>query len=168
MNVFETLKQAASVEPVAEKNGMKIVAMEDAVLMAQAQILDGEEDPGIRTMNPDGSLARSRVTVAAIDVDTYYNNRYRVIEEDGKKKAQVVVDKRAIKDQSTGRIYTARVTAYQFYREKGKLRLDKILTVSDSDFIAEFIQRAGRKDMVEILPLLEKAEHDITVTSIDI
>lgn len=172
MSILETLKQAEAVKPLMTKNGIKVVSFEDAKLLSEAERIEGVPDTGIRAMNPDGSMARSRVTVAGVNKDVLYENRYRLIKEgegkDEKAKIQIVVDKRAIKDQSTGKIYTARVPAYQIIRERGKLKVEKVLTVSDIEFIGDFNSKAGEKDMVEILPLLDNAERDITVTSIEI
>lgn len=165
-NVLETLKKADAVEPIAEKDGMKIVTFEDAVLLSQAEIIENTEDIGVRQLNPDGTLARSKVTVAAVNEDAMYDNRFRQV--GNKKMIQMVVDKRAIRDQRTGKIYTARVPAYQIVRENGRLKIDRILTVSDDEFIRDFVEKAGKKDMAEIYPLISNAESDITVTSIGI
>lgn len=165
-NVLETLKRADAVQPIAEKDGMKIVSFEDAVLLSQAEIIENAPDVGIRHLNPDGTLARSKVTVAAVNEDAMYDNRFRRMGQ--KKMIQIVVDKRAIRDQKTGKIYTARVPAYQIVRENGRLKVDRIITVSDDEFVGEFVERAGKKDMVEILPLIDRAETDISVTSIGI
>ena len=165
-NVLDTLKKADAVQPIAEKDGMKVVSFDDAVLLAQAEIIENEPDVGIRHLNPDGTLARSKVTIAAVNEDSMYDNRFRRMGQ--KKMIQIVVDKRAIRDQATGKIYTARVPAYQIVRENGRLKEDRILTVSDDEFIGEFVEKAGKKDMVEILPLIDAAETDISVTSIGI
>lgn len=166
--VLETLKMAEAVQPLMEKNGIKVVNAEDARVLAEAEMIEGNPDTGVRTMNPNGTLARSRVTFAAVNEDSLYDNRFRKIKDGKEEKIQVVVDHRAIKDQSTGKIYTARVTAYQIKREDGRLKLERVLTVSDVEFIGEFVEKAGKKDMVEILPLLEEQNIDITVTSIGI
>lgn len=167
-SILEILKMAESVEPIMEKNGTKIVNYDDANVLAAEELIEGDRDIGVRTMNPDGTLARSRVRFAAVNEDSLYENRFRVVTEGKEKKVQIVVDRRAIRDQSTGRIYTARVPAYQIQRDDGKLKVEKILTVSDNEFIGEFVEKAGKKDMVEIMPLLDSAGLDISVTSIGI
>lgn len=167
-SILEILKMAESVEPIMEKNGMKIVNHDDAKILAAEEMIEGKRDIGVRTLNPDGSLARSRVGFAAVNEDSFYENRFRVIKDGKEQKVQIVVDRRAIRDQSTGKIYTARVPAYQIKREDGRLKVEKILTVSDNEFIGEFVEKAGKKDMIEIMPLLENAGLDISVTSIGI
>ena len=167
-SILNILKMAEAVDPIVERNGMKIVNYEDANILAAEEMIEGRDEMGIPTMNPDGTVARCNARFAAVNEDSFYENRFRVIKDGKEQKVQIVVDRRAIRDQSTGKIYTARVPAYQIKREDGRLKVEKILTVSDNEFIGEFVEKAGRKDMVEIMPLLDNAGLDISVTSIGI
>ena len=65
MGILDSLKRAENIHPLYEQNGVKVVSFEDQRAAAQAEITEGV-DLGNRTVNADGTIARSRTKYAAI------------------------------------------------------------------------------------------------------
>ncbi len=166
MKKTEILKKADEVKVYAEKGGVKVASFEDAAILQAAESIEGVEDNGFRKLNPDGSLAKSRATIQAINLESAYANRYRV---KNKKELQVVVDERAIKDQQMGRTpYAAKIPAHCIVREEGKLVYTRTIMVSDTEFMTDFTNKLGTKEMVEIAPLIKGAGTDISESEMPI
>ncbi len=153
----DILNLAEKVEPLAEKNGQKIVSFEDASILANADGFDPTPDTGTRTYNADGTLARTRQRTSAINVDSYFENRYKYVQS--KKELMVVTDFRAIREQHLGRVYSKVIPCYVFTRDKdtGKLLLEKTTTISDTEFISGYTKKLSIDAMKEILPLIDNA-----------
>jgi len=165
MGILETLQEAKSIEPIAVKNGVKIVSFADAATLANADFINKEAQTGMRTYNPDGTLARSRKSFVAINEDSYFSNRYKV----KSKKMYVVTDYRAIKEQSTGKCYIKNIPCYVFYRdENGKLAIEKVQTISDSEFVSDFVNTLDKSAMRELLPLIATFGHEVTASTMPI
>ena len=152
MGILDSLKRAEEIEPLYEQNGVKVVSFEDQRAAAQAEITEGV-DLGNRTVNPDGTIARSRTKYAAINPDYLYMNRYKKIGT----KLVLVTDYRAIKEQSRGRVYLRQIPAYVISRnpDTKELVLDKVITVSDTEFIGEYTRQLSPAAMKQIIPLLQ-------------
>ena len=146
----EILDRAEKVKPVAEINGKKVMSYEDLRDISTAQINEGGKI-NIVEFNPDGTPKNSMTENVATNLDHFYINRFKTVD----KEMFVVRDYRAISEQSTGRVYAKRIPCYVVKRnEKGKLYLDRMVTVSDDEFIAEFTHILDHKSMAEVLPLL--------------
>lgn len=163
--ISNALEKAKDIQPLAIKNGMQIVSYEDAVILNQIEMMDDATDMGERKFNPDGTLARSKKKISSINVETLFNNRFRKM---AGKKYQVVIDYRAIKEQSSGIIYAKNIVAYEIGSVNGELKLLKIVNVSDSEFISEFTNRLDIPSMVRILPLIQANDGNVTEQSLDI
>lgn len=150
MSLREILDRAERVKPVAEINGKKVMSYEDLRDISTAQINEGGKI-NIVEFNPDGTPKNSMTENVATNLDHFYINRFKTVD----KEMFVVRDYRAISEQSTGRVYAKRIPCYVVKRnEKGKLYLDRMVTVSDDEFIAEFTHILDHKSMAEVLPLL--------------
>lgn len=166
MGMRETFENFEKVKPIAEKNGTKIVSYEDAKTLSDMEMYERTPDTGDRTFNPDGSLARTRVLTAAINPDKRFNNRYRIKGKIGDRKMQVVVDYRALKEQSSGQIYLKNIPCYEIGRdENGNLKLEKVITVSDTEFISDFTDKLSVDVMAQVAPLIEEHGADISTTN---
>lgn len=170
----EVLRQANEVKPLSEVDGTKVVSYEDAsILQQQAMIKDklGEDvDLGDVEVNPDGTIARSRASVIAINEDKRLANRYRVIgKKGGGKLLQVVTDYRAVKEHGTGKVYLARIPAYEFERdENGKLVMLRQTTVEAGDFISKFAESLNNEAMYEVLKAITDNEENATKSEMPI
>lgn len=174
MSMKDVLETAEKVEPIAKVNGVEIMSFHDANAKTQADMVENAPDPGIRTMNPDGTVARSYTRYAGVNIETIFQNRYRYIEEedgDGnkKKKLQVVVDHRACDEQASGRVYLNLIPAYVISRGyQKKLKIERVETISREDFVKNFSRKLDREAMNDILPLIADRVTDVTTDSLSI
>ena len=163
MGILESLKRAEEVKPLYEQNGIKVVSFEDQRAVAQAEIIN-DVDLGNRTVNPDGTIARSRTKYAAINPDYLYMNRYKKIGT----KLVVVTDYRAIKEQSSGRIYTKQIKAFVFSRTDKGIKKDMMTLVEDKDFVSEYTKTLNPSAMAELIPLMMEGDNNLTADDLPI
>ena len=155
---LEDIMRDEKVTPVSNVNGTPLVSFEkqrDVAVEAMKNRVDFPE----RTMNPDGTIAKTFYATAAVNMEQFYDNRYRVVEEGEVKKIELVTAQttdgyRAIKDQSTGRVFQKLVPVYVFKRQGKDLVFDKLSNVSDNEFISEFTHKLSADVMKDILPLI--------------
>lgn len=162
MNILDSLKRAEEVKPLYEQNGVKVVTFEDQRAVAQAEIIN-DVDLGNRTVNPDGTIARSRTKYAAINTDHLYLNRFKKVGA----KLFVVTDYRAIKEQSTGRIYKKQIQAAVFTRGDDGLKKEKNVLIEDKDFVSDFTKTLTPEAMAQLIPLMS-GNNDITAEDLPI
>lgn len=147
----ETLDKADQVKPIAEHNGMQIVTFADQRDIAVADMVN---KVGLDTVqfNPDGTVARTPGRYAAVNPDHYYINRFKRVKDS----IYVVMDYRAIQDLPSGSVYAKQIPAYVIKRDaEKKLVLDKVVTVSDTEFMSDFTHILSREAMAQIKPLLD-------------
>ena len=142
-------------EVITNVKGTPIVSFPDQRDLGQAYLRD-HVDVGLRKANPDGSIARSKYHSAAVNMDWFYDNRYRVVEG---KYLQVITSQtddgwRAIKGIKSGRVGAKQVRVYEFVRENKNLKFNKVVTVSDDEFISDFTDKLDKESMKVILPLI--------------
>lgn len=168
----EALLNAARTEPVTTVNGMEVYTFEDAANLNKAILRKGPEQfPEVserETINDGLGYTSSRRWNVAINPASYFDNRYRKIliagqpeikatkTNEGQKaipdrvKYEVVIDKRAIQEQSSGRVYSNNIQTYVVEKVKGKLKIETNV-VSDTEFINEFKHRMSDNDMKSVL-----------------
>ena len=166
----ELYARADSVTPFAEKDGQLYVSFSDASVLNSVNAEEGSRT-GMQTRNADGSLASTGKTVHAVNADYFFLNRYRV----KSKKLYVVsghtpTGYRCIREQSKGRTFIKNIPCYVFARdaETKELVLEKVITVSDSEFIADFTNTLDHKSMAELLPLITEHGNEMTADSMPI
>lgn len=166
----ELFEKADKVKPFAEKDGAVYVNFEDASVLNSVNAFD-PKGLGTQRRNMDGSIASTGKTVHAMNPAYFFLNRYKV----KGKKLHVVsghepVGWRCIQEQAKGRIYINSIPCYVISRnaETNKLELEKVTTVSDSDFISDFTNTLDHKSMAEILPLIASYGNEITADSMPI
>lgn len=157
-----------NVQPLAEKDGERVVTFEDAALINSYEA--DEPKIGTQTRNPDGSLARTGKTVHAVNPNYFFLNRYKV---KGKKlhlvSGHTPMGYRCIREQASGRIFVKSVPVYIISRNTdGKLEVEKATTVSDTEFISEFTNTLNNASMAEVLPLIAKYGNDVTADAMPI
>ena len=169
----ELFDKVDAVRPLAEKDGEVYVTFEDAATLNSFHSYE-PKGTGMKTYNMDGSVASTGKTVHAINPDYFYMNRYRIKGKAGSRELQVVsahtVDGfRCIKEQSTGRIFIKSIPCYVIIRdENGKLKLDRVITVSDSEFVSDFTNTLDKSAMAEILPLIVNYGVEVTADTMPI
>lgn len=164
---------ADKVRPIAEKDGQKIVNFEDAATLNSVNAYEGD-GTGVQVRNPDGSLASTGKTVHAINPNYFFANRYKVKGTKGNQKLMVVSGHepngfRCIREQERGRLHVKTVPCYMFSRnDKGELELEKVTTVSDTEFISDFTHTLNNKSMAELLPMITSYGNEITADEMPI
>lgn len=162
------MKKASEVKPYGVVEGTKIVDYKDVVALQEAEMLENAADPGIRKMNPDGTIARSKCSYAAIKLSDHLANRYRYVRSGQKKKVQIVTDWRAIDEQKTGQVYLAKIPCTEIEKDGDKFKVTRRLTISDDEFIKDFVHTLPESRMLELLPLIEEGAGEITEEDLDI
>lgn len=152
--ILEILEKAKKVKPLGTIGGKTIVSFEDATILAQAEAIN-KTDLGTRNVNANGTIASSKASVVAVNPERFYCGRYKLIGTGAKKKIVLVRDYRACSEWEKGSIYKANLPAFVLSRdEDGKLTCEKMIQVSDDDFITNFKGTIDYEGMAEILPLL--------------
>ena len=172
-NLRELFDRADKVRPIAEKDGQKIVDFNDAAVLNSVNAYEGD-GTGVQVRNPDGSLASTGKTVHAINPNYFFANRYKVKGTKGNQKLMVVSGHepngfRCIREQERGRLHVKTVPCYMFSRnDKGELELEKVTTVSDTEFISDFTHTLNNKSMAELLPMITSYGNEITADEMPI
>lgn len=147
-------KEEIKVSPVTNVNGTPVVSFEDQRDAAE-EIMKNDLDIGMREYKADGTMARTYYVTAAVNFDQFYDNRYRVKNDEMQMViAQTTDGYRAIKEQATGRVFQKQVPIYVFARIDGKLQFVRLDVVSDTEFISEFTHKLGQDAMRTVLPLI--------------
>ena len=148
-------EKADKIVPMAEKDGQVYCSFEDASILNSVNA-EEPQGTGMQTRNPDGSIASTGKRVHAINPDYFFSNRYKV----KGKKLHVVsghepTGYRCIKEQRSGHVFVKTIPCYVIARnDKGDLVLEKVITISDTEFISDFTNTLDHKSMAEILPLI--------------
>lgn len=165
----ELYQKADNVKPYAEKDGQLFVSFEDA---ATLNSLNAEEPhgTGMQTRNADGSIASTGKSVHAVNPDYFFANRYMV---KGKKMHVVSGHEptgyRCIKEQASGHVFVKSIPVYVIARDEDKnLVLERVTTISDSEFISDFTKTLDHESMAKILPLITEHGNDMTADSMPI
>ena len=152
------------------QNGTPLVSYEEQRTLGQKGVNEhwdstrqrDNADIGIRKMNPDGTVAKSWYTSAAINFDRYYDNRYRVVNGVLEIITATTPDGyRAIQEQKSGRVFAKLLPALTFAREGSELVYKKTVMVSDTEFISEFTHKLNNESMKEVLKKIPSGGEDI-------
>lgn len=159
-DIGEILRKAEAVEPIAERGGRQIMSFEDQMSLATKENMESvtnkamgksADDIGGIKWNPDGTLARTKGNTAAVNLDNYYLNRFKKF----KNKYYVVVDKRAIKGQATNAVPYPHIPAYVIGESEGKVVCEKMVTISDKEFLADYTHTLDHASMKQVLDAIE-------------
>ena len=157
---------------IAEKDGAVYVNFHDAAVLNSANAYEGAST-GMRTYNPDGSIASTGKRVHAVNPDYFFLNRYKVKGTGQNRRLYVVSGHtsdgfRLISEQATGRCFIKSIPCYVLMRNEGKLELEKTITIRDTEFLSEFNSTLNNKTMAEILPLIVQGTPDMTADDLPI
>lgn len=151
-SVMEILKGAEKADIIAvDEEGRKYVNSEDYYNLILADQINKEPKLGTVEFNPDGSPAGTAAPYLCISPEQVFLNRYKLIDEST---IGVVTDWWSITQQQTGRIPFSQVPCFIVVRDGKALKLDKTVTISDREFLAEYTESLDRESMSKILPLL--------------
>lgn len=149
----DMIDRTEKIEPVTVINGVKVVEFSEQRDLATMEAMAGHNTLETLQMNPDGTVARTPVRYAAVNLDFYYINRYKKV----KNSLYIVTDFRAIQEQQKdGVIYAKQLLAYVVTRDEATkaLKLDKTVMISDAEFVSDYTHILNREAMAQIVPLL--------------
>lgn len=164
MAIKEMLDRADKVTVIAEFDGVKVVSFEDYMDVAVAQKIDGSKDVGVRSLNPDGTVAASYHEYVAVNKDSWFANRYMLT---SKKQLKVVTDYRAIKEQQTGRVYTSRLIAYNIERVDGNLVCTGADYISDVTFVKDYTHQLDIAGAAEVFKAINAFKDSVAGAGTD-
>lgn len=148
----EIIERTEKIEPLGMMNGQPIISIEQQRDLALVNHMTGNETLDTVQFNPDGSVAKTPGGTLAVNPDVYFINRCKKVKDT----LYVVTDYRAITEQGSGNVYLKSIPAYVIKRDdKGSLAVDKIATISDTEFISDFNLILDREAMAQIKPLLD-------------
>ena len=151
---LQDIMKEREVKPITNVNGTPVVSFEEQRNMAQDEILY-KTDIGVRSYNPDGTLSKTLYANAAMNMGTFFDNRFRVVDNVLQLvTAQTTDGFRAIREQNTGNVFKKHRSVYEFTREEGKLKYKGMALVTDAEFVSSFTSKLSKEDMKLILPLI--------------
>lgn len=162
-------KQRDVIKPYAKYAGLELYdakSYKDLVeIQAQMKLNGSVDDVLSTTPNRSGSkLLDLNKKMAVSDPDKFVSNLFRVIEVDGEKKIQVVLDYQAIVDAPTGNIYRPFILAYQAAGvSRTEFKMEKTLQVSDEEFSKYFKKNMPFKEMTYFIDALKEYNKDHTI-----
>ena len=168
MGVLEEIIKNGEATPIAKVNGRNVYTFSDAVRVNNKEraeeIYEGKVDFGNREVREGGlCYTRTQCHTVAVNPDNYYLNRYRKKKEGTKMIYEVVSDYRAIKEQSTGRVYTNNIVVDMVENSKDGLKYIGRKNISDTEFINEFKNNLNNESFQKIASvILESVEGQAT------
>lgn len=168
MGVLEEIIRNGEATPIASVNGRNVYTFSDAVRVNNKEraeeIYEGKVDFGNREVREGGlCYTRTQCHTVAVNPDNYYLNRYRKKKEGAKTIYEVVSDYRAIKEQSTGRVYTNNIVVDMVENSKDGLKYVGRKNISDTEFINEFKNNLNNESFQKIASvILESVEGQAT------
>lgn len=170
--VRDALANAEKVKPIAVKNGTKIVAPADARDLIIEELIDPTPDVGQRTLNPNGTIARSRTLVSQMNPSFLYDNRYKIqgVKGAGYNELWLISAAtqkgfRAIIQQMEDR----EIPVYRISKDRdtGEFVLLGKTTVDYQKYHSEFTNKLDEESMKAIMPLFIREDDEISSESIN-
>lgn len=166
----ELFDKADKIRPMAEEDGEVYVTFEEAAVLNSVNAMEGK-GTGMQVRDKNGNIVSTGKTVHAMNPDKFFDNRYKT---KGKKMYVVSghepVGYYCIKEQDTGRCRTKSIPCYVIARNEAtnKLEIEKLITVSESEFLSDYTHRLSNKAFAQLLPLITSYGTDLTVDDMPI
>lgn len=168
--VRDALDKASEVKPIAIKNGTKIVSPKDAEALIIDELVDPTPDIGQRTLNKNGTIARSRTIVSQIDPSFLYDNRYKIqgVKGAGYNELWVIpaISQRGFR-AIVQHMEDREIPVYRISKDKetGDFFLVGQTTVDYAEYHKDFNHKLDEASMKKIMPLF--GEEEISTDAID-
>lgn len=151
-SIKEILERAETAQPIAKNNDKDIVSFDDYRNLATVANMNGEDLGGVM-FNPDGSMARTKCTMAAVNLDDFYANKFKKV----KNKYYVVTDLMAIREvERTGQAPYQHINGFLIGEKDGQVVCEKPVIISAEDFIADFTHTLDHASMAIVLDAISK------------
>lgn len=170
--ITDALKKADEVKPIAVKNGTKIVDAKDASAAIAGELLDPTPDIGGRTLNKDGSIARSRTLVSQISTSILYDNRYKRQGTKGVGYDEIwvvpAIDPKGLRAVRYG-LEDKAIPVYRITKDKDtkEFILAGKTTVDYQTFHSDFTNKLSKESMEKIIPLFALENDDVSSDDIE-
>ena len=160
VDIKEILSKADEAQAIAEVHGKKVMSFEDyrnvATQENMAEMMGQKTDLGGIDLNPDGSLARTKCNMVAVNLENFYDNRFKKV----KNKYYVVIDHRVIDDVQENRAIPSQIQGYLISGNEGEVVCEKMVTISDKDFISDFTHKLDNESMRKVLDAISRIGGD--------
>lgn len=164
MGVLEQIISQSEAKPVANVDGRNVYTFTDAVKVNNKQkaeeVIEGKMDFGQRETRDNGlCYKRTEARALAFNPENFYINRYKKVKTKDKIVYEVVTDYRAIKEQSTGSIYTSNVVVDIVGTTKeGGLTYIGQKQISDVDFVNDYKSMLNQESMKKVAEAILKGK----------
>lgn len=168
----DAILNAGKVKPIAVKNGTKICAPADASALMQEELIDPTPDIGVRKLNDDGSIARSRAVVSQVSPERMYDNRFKKQGTKGVGYDELwvvpAIDPKGYR-AVVSNLEDKTIPVYRITKDKdsGEFILAGKTTVDFQKFHSEFTNKLGEESMKKILPLIAQENDDVSSEDIE-
>ena len=170
--ITEIVEKAKKVKPISEKNGVKICSPSDAQDLILEELIDPSPDLGVREVNDNGEIIRSRVLVSQVSPERIYDNRFKRQGTKGVGYDELwvvpAVDPKGYRAVVSG-LEDKDIPVYKISKDKesGELILVGKTTVDYQKFHSEFTHKLGEESMKKIIPLFALEDDVITNDNIE-
>lgn len=170
--ITDALDEAKRVKPIAVRNGTKVVDVRDAQAAMAGELLDPTPDLGQRTLNRDGSIARSRVLIAQISKAYLYDNRYKKQGTKGVGYDEIwvvpAIDPKGYRAVVSG-LQDKDIPVYRITKDKdtGDFKLAGKTTIDYQKFHSDFNNKLSEESMAKIMPLFALEQDDVSTDNIE-
>lgn len=171
MSIKDIIRDADGVKPIAEKDGTKVFSFDDYTKAVKGELVEETPDTGLRAVNPDGTIARSRVVISGVNENFLYGNLGFV-----KKTAGVGSDELWLCPQQITECfefvanpqYTPHKQKVFVFKEvtkgdnKGEIYLDKTMMIDGADARQKLVHSYKDDLIKKCLELISEAGSDTT------
>lgn len=172
IDIRDVIRNADQVEPIAVKNGTKVVDPSDARDLLIEELLQPRVGIGDRTLNKDGSIARSKVVVSQLSKAYLYDNRYKIQGVKGAgynelwliPAASVKGFRAIIKNMEDKDIPVYRISKN---KDTGEYYLVGKTTVDYQKYHSDFTNKLDEESMKKIMPLFINEDENISSEPIE-
>lgn len=160
MSILQEILNETESKPIAQVNGRNVYDFEGAVKvsnreLAEEKLQGKKEDFGQRVVRENGlAYTSTKCSAVAINPENYYLNRYKKSKKGSQTVYEVVTDYRAIKEQSSGRVYTNNIVVELVGKAKDGLEYLGKKIISDTEFINEYKSKLNTEAMEQIAKVI--------------
>lgn len=165
----DILDEAKSATPVAEKNGTKVYGFDDYLKAVKAELTDPTPDIGTRKVNPDGSIARSRSVVSAVNENTLYGNlgMTKKVQGQGSDELWIVPQEIEYEFVANPQYIPHKVKVFVFKQEvkkdsDHKIYLDRIMMIDGADARSKLVHSYNEDLMKTLLALISEHGQEVS------
>lgn len=166
-NIIKEIIDAQTPDPIATLNGKNVYTFADAQQINKQAVAEeklmGKHGVVIRDFDEMGRCRRTACDAVAINPEKYFENRVKRVEvykENGKPEVlfEVVIDYRAIKEQTTGNIYTNTIPVYVVGKQGKGIMVREIKAISDAEFVRDFKDKLDLESIVQVMNAIDRSK----------